>query len=106
MTASQTFIVSELDKVVGKFSAIQIRYEFISFDNTHHIEVLPAVIFKQNEAYIAAENALRFAFIEKFPHENIAFGTEDSLYNLTKPCYEKKGLLYEVNELRLSHQLL
>lgn len=98
MTGSQEFIISHIDRLIVQFPFIQLKYEFISFDNSHFIEVMPSFVFKQNEDYIAAENYLRFAFIEKFPYQNIAFGTEDSLYKVEDVFYEKKGLLYDMNK--------
>ncbi len=84
--------------MIQQFPAIQLRYEFISFDNSHFIEVMPSFVFKQNDDYIAAENYLHLAFIEKFPYQNIAFRTEGSLYQVENVFYEKKGLLYDMNK--------
>ena len=95
---SQTFLIAQLDKLVEKMPYIQLKYEFEGIGKTHCVEVLPINLFKNNKSYIDFEMDLILSFITLFPHENLVFLSENSLYKIEKPIYVKTGTLFGISK--------
>ncbi len=96
MTSTE-FIKQKLNELVNIFSTIKCAYEFDNFDNTHIVEVLPSVFYKNSESFYQASETINNEFIEKFPFEGLFFIDDTDLMPISNVMYEVKGRDYEVN---------
>ena len=82
---SSEYIISRLKQLACNIPNIQIRYEFRIITQTHIVEVLPLIFFKENEQYINEEVKLETDFEQLYPSENIVFISESSLTEIRNP---------------------
>jgi len=84
---SKEFLVKELTEISYRFENVQIRYEHRKNTFSHIVEIIPLVVFNNNEEYMNAEAYLEDEFERLFPQENIVFISEDSLTEIKNPDY-------------------
>ncbi|MCS6795179.1 MAG: hypothetical protein RMJ97_08345 [Raineya sp.] len=95
MKALQKYIKSSLQKIVEKLPYLQIKYEYDDLSNTHLIEVLPLYAYEHDKSYIQLETEMLRELSEKYPYEDVAFVSENSLCRISKPMFIL-GSAYEV----------
>ncbi len=78
-TSAKDFLIDNLNRISVLFPEVNIRYEHRSNTNSHIIEVIPLLVFDNNDEYIRAEINLEESFEEQFSNEDIVFISEDSL---------------------------
>ena len=96
---SKAFIVAKLEELITQYSYLGVRYECVTHDDSHYIEVLPLSAFEKDSSYIAYEEAIYASFSAQFPNESICFFSEDALYTIEQPIYTKKGITYGLSGL-------
>jgi|GEM_PF-403426 len=95
---SISFVKSKVDILVDSFPEIKCRYEHDVLSNTHIIEILPIHVYTSDDVYANKEIEIIDEFINNYPDESICFISEESLISVESPIFEKKGLLFGINE--------
>jgi len=84
---SQEFIKNQIDKLVAQFPTIQVRYEY---DGDHIIEILPAFMLNEDEAFQDAISDL-YSKYENGEREDLLLVTEDDIVRVENVTYQKTG---------------
>jgi hypothetical protein len=71
-------ILRELGRLISRFPAVRVRYEYDGQALVHFVEVVPNEIYHLDNEYIAWENGMTDRFIEHFPAQNICFVSDDT----------------------------
>jgi len=95
---SISFVKSKVDILVDSFPEIKCSYEHDVLSNTHIIEILPIHVYTSDDVYANKEIEIIDEFINNYPDESICFISEESLISVESPIFEKKGLLFGINE--------
>jgi len=90
MTSTE-YIKNKLSQILSQFPEIGCKYEFDAFSASHLIELKPNEIYFSNHSFKEKEVELLSEFIELYPFENITFITDDDLYKIESPIFEKQS---------------
>jgi len=108
--SAKEFLTDKLKKMSLKFKDIKIRYEYRKSTMSHIVEVIPLLIFNNDEEYMRVEFELEEEFENLFPDEDIVFVSEDSLTEIKNPDlvlgYDYKSIIdnfsYNVEDIELN----
>jgi len=100
---SKVYIISKIDELAKVFPRVKFSYQMDELSETHFIEVLPKDFFEQStDEFIEQQNNIITEFINKFPHEGLAFISEDDLFKMDCPEHVICGKDYQGPESNLS----
>jgi len=102
--SAKEFLTDKLKKMSLKFKDIKIRYEYRKSTMSHIVEVIPLLIFNNDEEYMRVEFELEEEFENLFPDEDIVFVSEDSLTEIKNPdlLLGYESITFEVSEVSQS----
>jgi len=103
MTSTE-YIKNKLSQILSQFPEISCKYEFDAFSASHLIELKPSEIYFSNHSFKEKEIELLSEFIELYPFENITFITDDDLYKIESPIFEKQSQVSFNNVSKVKEQ--
>jgi hypothetical protein len=85
---SKEYIIQNLNQLIEELPELNARYKIDSKYKTHIIEISPASMFYDNQAYREHELRIEDEFENCFAEENILFITTDSLNSIDNADFE------------------